>query len=135
MRTNLTVVNGKITYPPEENAISILDIKPHIPENSGFVLYDESAPDKIICCIGYIETRKKEELKYKTEEEYRGKGYMTEAMTWALTWARNNGVKGCLWLLIDEGNKPSLRIAQKFGFLPQEETIGLQRWYCLNLET
>lgn len=134
MKTNLLVIDGKITYPLVEKAPSLLDIKPTEVEDGGFVFYDKKDSEKEICKIAYTEASGKNELRYETKPDYRRKGYMTKAMILALEWMRQHSVKGCLWLLISKNNVPSQKIAQRFDFIPVGCFNGEQEWYCLDLE-
>ena len=133
MKTNLLAINGEITYPFRKPTISLLDIKPNNAEDGGFVFYDGRDSNKLICRIAYTEKRGKRELFYETESEYKNQGYMTEAMAYVLEWMRQSSVSGSLWLLIQKGNVPSLKIAKRYGFVCQEEYDGEMEWYCLKL--
>ena len=135
MKTNLLVVNGRITFPVKESAYKLLDIKPNNAEDGGFIFYDRQHTDQIICKIAYTEKRGKSELFYETDAAYRNQGYMTVAMECVLEWMRQHSVSGCLWLLIRENNEASRKIAQRYKFIPQGVFEDDLEWYCLNLET
>lgn len=133
MKTNLSVVNGKIVCPSMKRVISLLDIKPNNAEDGGFVFYDSQDSNKLICRIAYTEKRGKNELFYETEAEYKNQGYMTVAMAHVLKWMRQYSVSGSLWLLIHKDNRPSQKIAQRYGFVSQGDFEGKMEWHCLNL--
>lgn len=131
MRTNLLFSDGKIAYPPQKPAHSIMDIEPNVPENGGFIFYDRSDPKQQICKISYTEVRERPELVYETEPAYRGKGYMKKAMLFTLNWISEHGVGGPLWLLIGNINTPSQRIAKYCNFVKKDEPTTHNAWYCL----
>lgn len=135
MKTTLSVVDGKIEYLPIGIHVSLLDIKPNIPENGAFVFYDKAHPDKQICQIEYTNIAGKPELRYCTKEEYQRQGYMNIAMQHMLDWIIQQGAIGCLWLLIDKENIASIRVAQRFKFTLKETHSSSQDWYCLDLGT
>lgn len=140
MKTNLEAIDGKIVYPPKEEfhidgaSLSLLNLKPNVAENGGFIFYDKEKPDNQICKIEYVKKRGKNELCYETQPSYRNKGYMSEAMEYTLRWFQKNSVKGSIWLLIHRGNVNSLRIAEKFHFVPSGYALDTQEWYYLDLE-
>lgn len=131
MKTNLSVMDGKVCFPLKEKNISLTDIKPSMAEDGAFVFYSKENPEMEICKIAYTENREKHELYYDTISEHRNKGYMREAMEFTLNWLEHNGVRGSLWILIPSGNTASIKIAQRFKFVKQEESIGDYVWYCL----
>lgn len=66
---------------------------------------------------------------YETKEDFRQKGYMSEAMHFVLKWICENTEEDALWLLIAKSNIPSIRIAEKSGFNLTNEQTGGQDWY------
>jgi RimJ/RimL family protein N-acetyltransferase len=140
MKTNLEVMDGKLTYPTKEGCpidgglFSLLNLKANVAENGGFIFYDREKTDNLVCKIAYVEKRGKTELCYETELPYQSKGYMTEAMEYTLRWLRENTAEREVWLLIDKNNVKSLQIAQRFNFVPSGCTLGTQEWHCLDLE-
>ncbi len=134
MRTDLYVENGKICCPKVESKISLEDLEPKKAEQGAFAFYSAASPDTLICSIKYVIKRSKPELCYSTKKQYLKQGYMKKAMEHTLGWITRNKVKGCLWLLIDQKNIASVKIAQRFNFIKQNDKLNGQDWYCLKLD-
>lgn len=139
MRTNLYVEDGRVKSRLESTSkktlpINLMELKPNVLEDSCFVFYERENPGQIICKIAYTEKSAKSELFYETDEAFRGKGYMTQAMKQVLDWMIQNECTGTLWLLINIQNIPSQKIAKHYGFVLSGEQVNSdQQWYCLNL--
>lgn len=115
MRTNLKFQDGHIVFPPPENkSVTILDLHPSNPEDSGFIFYSHN--NEIICHIGIRTDRRACELSYGTEDAYRGNGYMQEAMETVLQILEENHVVDEISGLICN-NPISEHILVKWGFV------------------
>lgn len=54
------------------------------------------------------------EVAYETNALFRGKGYMTEALTFAVKWIFDNTTEDSIWALIEDDNMHSIKHFQKF---------------------
>ena len=82
MRTNIQFKNGYLAIPSLSNEVDILCLKPSVSEDGGFIFYDDN--DNEVCYIGIRTDRKPCEISYGTQIQFRGKGYMQEALTFLL---------------------------------------------------
>lgn len=94
-----------------------------------------SAGDEPVGRVGvyYPEWRAEPELTWVVYPAHQGKGYATEAALVARDWAQVRLGLGPLVSLIDAGNAPSIRVAQKLGCVlegPHEPNGGheVMRW-------
>ena len=73
-----------------------------------------------LCFKGITETGSAE-IGYGIEDEYRGQGYATEAVTAVADWALRQGGIKCVTAEADKDNAASIRVLQKAGFVPTGE--------------
>lgn len=131
IRSNLYVDKRQLTPPPEpQGKISILNLTPLSSEDTGFAVYLKSNESIQIAHFAFRFDRCNYELSYGTEEPYRRKGYLYEALSAFLCWFFDNIDAESINGLIANNNTPSIRLAQKLGFQPRNED-GQCTWYEL----
>lgn len=114
-----------------DDTISLLRIKPTTGREQGFVAYLRDNPSEEVCHISFIRKRSRLEMTYGTEEMYRKKGYMYEAVCTVLKWFFENTSHERLWGYIGNNNTDSRKLAQKAGFIKTEEYKDECCWYVL----
>ncbi len=128
MRTNIQFSNGHLVFPDKKNGINILDIQPNIAEDGGFIFYDNS--DNEVCHIGIRTDRKPCEISYGTQAQFRGNGYMQEALFFLLRlFSENNLVENVYALICN--NPESQHILVKNGFIKDNPHQDGGDWFIL----
>jgi len=75
------------------------------------------------------------ELAYWVRPEERGKGLATRAVLAATAWAHRELAVARIWLEIEPGNEPSLRLAQRAGYrFEQRIAQHCRDWACDDAE-
>lgn len=129
VKTNARLINRKIIFPDQPSHINILDIKPSIGENTGFMFYDKSDHRQLICHIALRDDRKPNEITYGTQETYRNKGYMQEALNAFIKWIFKNTDICKLYALISN-NPTSEKVLINQGFIKENQNDNRHIWYC-----
>lgn len=96
----------------------------------GFWAIDEKATGKLIGEIGIMDAKREmdppfgddRELGWALLPEAHGKGYASEALQATLGWEARVFGAPCLVCMIDPDNAPSIKLAQKFGFVERART-------------
>ena len=73
------------------------------------------------CCFKGISPDGSTEIGYGISEEYRGRGYATEAVNAVVEWALRQPEVCSVEAEAEAGNLASIRVLQKCGFLPTGE--------------
>lgn len=81
IENNNPVLNHQRTGPE----VDIFNLEEHKIEENGFVCYSRDSGQKV-CHIGLSEYQNKIEISYGTEDAFRGKGYMSEALPAVISW-------------------------------------------------
>ncbi len=87
-----------------------------------------------LCIVGEPNTEGEIEIGYGTYEEYRGKGYMSEAVGAMIEWAKCEPDVLSIVAATDKNNIASYRILEKHNFIKSDETESLFHWR-LNLKS
>ncbi len=128
MRTNIQFKNGYLAIPSLSNEVDILNLKPSVAEDGGFIFYDDN--DNEVCHIGIRTDRKPCEISYGTQIQFRGKGYMQEALTFLLQLFSENNLVEEVYALICN-NPESEHILVKNGFIKEFQHEGGGDWFIL----
>lgn len=132
MKSNVNVNNGVMEFPKNLNGLDILKIEPTVGEDGGFMFYDRCDKEKKICHIGIRDDRRPMEITYGTEENYREKKYMQEALFAFMTWIFSSTDTKTLNALI-VNNKTSQHILKKYNFqLDGRISAKNEEWYTLD---
>lgn len=78
--SEMVVENYDIVPKIIDKPVSLLDLRSRTGKENGFIFYDKDNQDILICHVGITDQRAKFEVSYGTEEKFRGKGYMSEAL-------------------------------------------------------
>lgn len=114
-KSEMNIIEGYPKPPVTKlKEINLLNIKPRTGREFGFVFYDKNT-DERICQIHFENKRRDYEISYGTEEQYWGKGYMQEALSFFVKWMFANTSVDCLYALINN-NSSSQHILEKNGF-------------------
>lgn len=101
----------------EESGVSILNIlnmKPATGMEFGFMFFDKATGNNV-CQIHFENKRRKYEVSYGTDEVFRGRGYMKEALNFFVNWIFSNTEVKELVALINNNDK-SQHILESTGF-------------------
>ena len=131
IKTNITIENGElkcIEY-PGVNDVSIFDRKSNNPEDGCFVFYEKDGEKRYVGDIYFVTYRGRFEIKYTTKEEFRDKGYMSEALLQVVLWIFKNASYKEMYALITD-NPRSQRVAEKVGFR-FSDMDGSRCWFKL----
>ena len=87
IKTGIKIENNKPVLNREGNSrkVDILNLTEHKFEENGFLCYSRESGQRI-CHIGLSEHLDKIEISYGTEDAFRGKGYMSEALPAVIGW-------------------------------------------------
>ena len=133
LRTNCIVENGDLKFPEPPRFTSLLDIQPSKAEDGGFAIYLKSG-DKVgelVGHIGILFKRKPYELTIGIEEQYRRRGYMTEAQDAAIRWIFDNCDTEKITALVGSITPvASRKLCVHSGF--HEAREGREEWWILD---
>ncbi|MEY2757946.1 MAG: hypothetical protein RIR33_1724 [Pseudomonadota bacterium] len=96
----------------------------------GFWVIEEKVSGRLVGEIGIMDAKRDidppfgedRELGWALAPEVHGRGYASEALAAVLAWERRTFNAPCLVALIDPDNKPSIKLAEKFGFTIRART-------------
>lgn len=126
MRTNVQFENGHLRFPEKKHCVDLLNLEPSNGEDTGFFFY---TPEGKEICHVYVRTdRKPCELSYGTVEEFRGKGYMQEALKVVLQLFEDNHINDEISGLICN-NSTSQHILEKLGFVQSGNSRYGGTWF------
>ena len=128
MRTNIQFVSGRLVFPSQKSGINLLSLQPNVAEDGGFIFYDNSGNE--VCHIGIRTDRKPCEISYGTQVQYRGNGYMQEALACVLQLFSENNLVEKVYALICN-NPESEHILVKNGFIKEHRHDGGGDWFVL----
>lgn len=131
MRTNIQFDRGHLVLPPKKSEINLKNLKPSIAEDGGFIFYDDD--NNLVCHIGIRTDRKPCEISYGTQVQFRGKGYMQEALSFLLKLFFENGLIENVYALICN-NPESEHILTKNGFIKELRHEGGGDWFILDMK-
>lgn len=94
----------------------------------GIILKSESRMIGDICFVGEPDVEGEIEIGYGTYEDFRGKGYMTEAVACILTWARRQDNVKSVFAQTAKNNPASWHILIKNHFEKVGEEDDLLSW-------
>jgi len=81
-----------------------------------------------ICFHGQPDSQGDVQIGYVLQSDYRGKGYMTEALNGALTWAFEQEDVTAVIAETEKDNKPSTAVLERIGMTTFRET-GKTIWW------
>lgn len=117
-KSEMNIVNG---FPEssrvEDRVINILDLsnlKPATGMEFGFMFYEKLTGAEV-CHIHFEGKRREYEVSYGTNDEFRGNGYMKEALAFFIAWIFKNTEVDTLVALINN-NASSRHILEITGF-------------------
>ncbi|RZL34640.1 MAG: N-acetyltransferase [Pedobacter sp.] len=94
----------------------------------GVILKAESRMVGDVCFVGEPAADGEIEIGYGTYENYRGKGYMTEAVACMIDWAKRQDNVRSIFAQTAKDNPASWRILEKNGFVKVDEDGNLLSW-------
>ena len=128
VKTNCTANNGIFEYPPTPEFISLFNLPPAQPENSGFAIYLKSG--ELIGHIDILFKRKPYELSVGIHEQYRKQGYMKEAQRAVIKWIFENCRTSQVTALVGPITPDASRkLCLNNGFVKTPE--GNEEWWIL----
>ncbi|QPH41647.1 GNAT family N-acetyltransferase [Pedobacter endophyticus] len=81
-----------------------------------------------ICFVGEPDSNGEIEIGYTTYEEFRGRGFMTEAVGRLLDWAREQPEVKSVFASTEKENTASYAILQKNNFIYLGDVDGMMTW-------
>lgn len=94
----------------------------------GVILKAENRMVGDVCFVGEPAADGEIEIGYGTYENYRGKGYMTEAVACMIDWAKRQDNVKSIFAQTAKDNPASWRILEKNGFVKVDEDGNLLSW-------
>lgn len=94
----------------------------------GIILKTESRMVGDICFVGEPDEAGEVEIGYGTYDDYRGKGYMTEAVACIIEWAKRQDNVKSIFAQTAKDNPASYKILEKNHFEKVGEDEGLFNW-------
>jgi len=94
----------------------------------GVILKAESRMVGDVCFVGEPAADGEIEIGYGTYENYRGKGYMTEAVACMIDWAKRQDNVKSIFAQTAKDNPASWRILEKNHFVKVDEDGNLLSW-------
>lgn len=127
--SNMEIQGGKlVSIKREVNEINIFDLKPISGKESAFIFYDIHNTDIEICHIGITWKRNRFEVSYGTNEVYRRKGFLQEALSAFIEWVVSNTDEKEIWGL--PNGPESEHILMKCGFIYYDVVENSNsKWY------
>lgn len=92
------------------------------------ILKDSNRMVGDLCFAGEPNTEGEIEIGYGTYEAYRGKGFMTEAVSGIICWAKEQPGVSAIVASSDKTNLPSSSILLRNNFFKTGESDGLTHW-------
>lgn len=134
-KSEMIVADDRLVEKEAEPAIiDILNLKKRTGLESGFKFYDKADETVEICHIGIIWTRNRFEVSYGTEEAFRGKGYMKEALAYLVDWIFANTKEPEIWGLPNGIVSEHILSSNGFTYYGPLENNPSMKWYrILNL--
>lgn len=131
-KSEMRIINGLLEPAEDEcselNIMDILNRKPATGMEYGFMFYDKETED-YVCQIHFEDKRRKYEVSYGTEEQFRGRGFMKEALNFFVKWVFDNTEVKELVALIHDNNK-SQHILENSGFT-HEKNDEYGDWFII----
>lgn len=81
-----------------------------------------------LCFVGEPNTKGEIEIGYGTYEGFRKKGYMTEAVSGMITWAKQQPNVKSIFAATEKNNLASFAVLEKNNFIKTGETDSLFNW-------
>jgi len=94
----------------------------------GIILKTQSRIIGDICFVGEPDENGEIEIGYKTDKEFRGKGYMTEAVNCLLEWIRVHEDIKSIFAQTAKNNPASSKVLEKNNFKKVGEDESLFNW-------
>lgn len=94
----------------------------------GVILKAESRMVGDVCFVGEPAADGEVEIGYGTYDDYRGKGYMTEAVACMIEWAKRQDNVKSIFAQTAKNNPASWRILEKNNFVKVDEDGDLLSW-------
>lgn len=94
----------------------------------GVILKAENRMVGDVCFVGEPAADGEIEIGYGTYENYRGKGYITEAVACMIDWAKRQDNVKSIFAQTAKDNPASWRILEKNGFVKVDEDGNLLSW-------
>lgn len=115
--SDASVIDGVLVFSQKEQKdIDLTQIEPHKSQTSGFAICLKYDNTQQVGQFEFSNKRYENELSYGTNEPYRRKHYMQEAMEVFIPWFFQNASSTIIYGIIAEGNVASKNLAQKVGF-------------------
>ena len=129
-KSEMMIVDGKLVENTlEPTIIDVLNIKKTTGMESGFKFYDKTDVSVEVCHIGIIWQRNRFEVSYGTEEAFRGKGYMKEALAYLVDWIFANTKEPEIWGLPNGIVSEHILSSNGFTYYGPVENYPSMKWY------
>jgi GNAT superfamily N-acetyltransferase len=137
LENELGLKNSSRIIPEHLKNVIINKVLPAVKKDSGSFLYNtiwlatDIQKNVIVASFGFkgLPNDEKEiEIGYGTESEFQNKGYMTEAISCAVDWAKNRSDIYYIIAETDSDNIASVKVLEKNGFIQFKKTENNIRW-------
>ena len=137
LETELKLNKSSRTISPELKEAFEQTILPNVADKSKNYLYStlwtaiSKAENKMVgdlCIVGEPNAQGEIEIGYGTYDEFQNKGFMTEAVSGMITWAKTQLEVTAIIASTEKTNTPSFKVLEKNGFIKTGETAALFNW-------
>ena len=137
LETELNLNSGSRSISPELDEALKQTILPNVANPNKNYLYSTlwtiilKQQNKMIgdlCFVGEPNTDGEIEIGYGTYHEFRGNGYMTEAVGGMIEWAKQQPEIKSIFAATEKNNKPSYSVLEKNNFTKTNETENMFHW-------
>jgi [ribosomal protein S5]-alanine N-acetyltransferase len=92
------------------------------------ILKDENRMIGDLCLVGEPNSNGEIEIGYGTYEEFRGRGYMTEAVSGMISWAKNQTHIKSIYAATGKNNPASYSLLERNNFIKSGESDTQYEW-------
>ena len=137
LETELNLKESSRTISPELKEALEQTILPNVADTSKNYLFstlwtviskEENKMVGDLCFVGEPNTEGEVEIGYETYEEFRKRGFMTEAVSWIIKWAEKQPNIRSIIASTDKSNIDSYSILERNDFIKFGETETLCNW-------
>jgi RimJ/RimL family protein N-acetyltransferase len=137
LETELKLYKSSRTISPELKEAFEQTILPNVADKSKNYLYSTlwTAISKVenkmvgdLCIVGEPNANGEIEIGYGTYDRFQNRGFMTEAVSGMITWAKTQPEVTAIIASTEKTNTASFKVLEKNGFIKTGETATLFNW-------
>lgn len=129
-KTEMSIVDGKLMGSCVQlGSLDLLNLRPCTGLETSFKFFRKVDEDTEICHICITHKRNRFEVSYGTQEEFRGQGYMKEALAYLIEWIFDNTNEEEIWGLPNGPDSEHILVASGFDYYGPVENAPSMKWY------